>query len=361
MVIARKLKLYPPNKNKVKILETTALLQTDCENFWIDKIRLIKKTSIKELQAKFYYEARSKFDIGSTLIQVAMMKAVRHTRITKRKRADTPYIHNKSISTYEIKISDNNLGVTFGKGRLWFPFKSRDLPIGSIKESHLKKIDGEWFCLLCIDIKEPKIKKYKKILGIDLGLAKIAVVSDKKGKQTTFFRGEQARFKRQKYYEMRKKLQPKLKQGNVYKLLKRIRRKEHNWITDTNHKISRAIVNMAVKKKAHLAVEKLTGITERLKFNKKTRRMIKGWSFRQLQDFISYKAHLSGLEMFSVDPRGTSKTCPKCGHSSRYNRRSQERFKCRKCLYESNADRVGAMNISKRATDLLASPTGQGQ
>ena len=41
-------------------------------------------------------------------------------------------------------------------------------------------------------------------LGVDLGLAKIATVSDNKGKNTTFFRGEQTRFIRQKYYELRK-------------------------------------------------------------------------------------------------------------------------------------------------------------
>ena len=359
MVITRKLKLYPPNKDKRELLEKVALLQSTCVNFWIDKIRETKTTNLKILQV-FYYEAK-KIVSNGMLAQLAEYTAIRIARTAKKRRVDTPYFNKKMISVSRVLVDKNNLGVLIGGGRTWLPFRSQEIPKGIIRESKIKEVNGDWYCFLSVDIKEPKVKKYKRILGIDLGLAKMATITDSKGKNTIFFRGEKARFIRQKYYEMRKKLQPKLKQGNVYKLLKRLKKKEHNWITDTNHKISRAIVNMAVKKKSHLAVEKLTGITERLKFNKKTKRMIKGWSFKQLQNFISYKAHLSGLEMFSIDPRGTSRTCPKCGYTSRYNRRSQERFKCRKCLYESNADRIGAWNIAKRATELLASPITHGQ
>ena len=126
-------------------------------------------------------------------------------------------------------------------------------------------------------------------------------------------------------------------------------------MNDINHKISREIVNIALKNKRSIAIENLTGITERLKVNKKTRSMLHKWSFKQLADFIKYKAHLVGLEVSSVDPRETSRMCPKCGFVSRSNRKSQERFICNKCGYESNADRVASMNIAQRATGLLAS------
>ena len=337
-------------------MDKTARTQTACVNWWVERIRELKSTNIKELQSQFYYPARKKFGLGATMTQLAEYTAIRMVRASRRKRTKAPFLNKELLTVSALKIDGDNLGITFGQRYFWIPFHSQEIPEGEIRESKIKKVDGIWYCFLSVKVQEPKAKKYKRIMGVDLGLAKIATVADWNGNNTKFFRGEQARFKRNHYYQMRKKLQPKVKQGNVYKLLKRIGKKESNWMTDKNHKISRQIVNMAKKNKRTIALENLTGITERLRFNKKTRRMLTGWSFRQLADFIKYKSRLAGLpDVLVVDPRETSKRCPKCGYTSRSNRKSQERFRCNKCGYESNADRVGSMNIAQKGTELLAS------
>jgi predicted RNA-binding Zn-ribbon protein involved in translation (DUF1610 family) len=92
--------------------------------------------------------------------------------------------------------------------------------------------------------------------------------------------------------------------------------------------------------------------------NKKVRRMLHNWSFRQLVSFLEYKLHLAGLEMFSIDPRGTSKTCPRCGDSDRKNRKTQSRFECSKCGYEANADFVAARNIATLGSRYMPEPKG---
>lgn len=69
---------------------------------------------------------------------------------------------------------------------------------------------------------------------------------------------------------------------------------------------------------------------------------------------------MAGITVLDIDPRGTSKTCPKCSNYSRSNRKTQERFICTQCGYESNADRVAAMNIALRGTELLARPISHG-
>lgn len=355
MVITRKLKLYP-NKKKGELLQEIADRQTVCVNWWIDRIREVEHTNVKELHQKFYRRAREEFDLGAVMIQLAEFVAIRLARTAKKKRKDSPYLKQKLIAVNQIKIEKKNLGTSFGRGYVWTPFKSQEIPQGRIKESKIKNVNGVWYCFLLIEISEPKPKGYKRMMGVDLGLAKIATLADWNGRNTKFFRGEQLRRKRQHYYNLRKKLHPKLKQGNVYKVLKRNGQKESNWIRTTNHQISRAIVNVAIKNKRTIVLENLTGITERLKVNKKTRRMLSGWSFRQLADFIKYKARLAGLpDVLVIDPRGTSKTCPKCKYTSRSNRKSQERFKCNKCNYESNADRVASMNIAQKGIELLAS------
>ncbi|GAA3507617.1 transposase [Streptosporangium album] len=73
-----------------------------------------------------------------------------------------------------------------------------------------------------------------------------------------------------------------------------------------------------------------------------------GWGvFLQI---LSHKAESAGREVIAVNPRNTSRTCPRpvCGHVSGENRKTQADFMCVKCGYTANADVVGASN-TKRA------------
>lgn len=52
-----------------------------------------------------------------------------------------------------------------------------------------------------------------------------------------------------------------------------------------------------------------------------------------------------------VNPDFTSQMCPKCGHISKKNRKSQETFCCEKCNHKNNADINAAKNIKGRFTN----------
>ena len=52
-----------------------------------------------------------------------------------------------------------------------------------------------------------------------------------------------------------------------------------------------------------------------------------------------------------VNPDFTSQMCPKCGHISKNNRKSQETFCCEKCNHKNNADINAAKNIKGRFTN----------
>ena len=52
-----------------------------------------------------------------------------------------------------------------------------------------------------------------------------------------------------------------------------------------------------------------------------------------------------------VNPDFTSQMCPKCGHISKNNRKSQETFCCEKCNHKNNADINAAKNIKSRFTN----------
>lgn len=354
MVIIKRVKLFFTDESIKNIVEDRVERFTKCVNYWIDVIREKQSTSLRDLQGLPYFKARELFGLDGVTVQLAELFAVRLARTTKKRRSDTPHIKSKFL-VIRTRIKDNQIFFTTGdRKKNWIGFKGEKLPEGKLCESRIKKIDNEWYCLLSIKVKEEEPKNFKKCIGVDLGIAKTAVVTDWKGRDTKFFDGEPYRFKKNHYQEMRRKLQPKIKEGNVYKLLNRLSRKEEKWVTNENHRISRQIVEIAINKKRSIALEKLTGIVKRLKVNKKTRVMLKGWSFNQLANFIEYKAKLAGITVVYIDPRGTSKTCPKCQYCYRGNRRTQSVFKCRQCNYESNADRVGAMNIALRGNTELS-------
>ncbi|HKQ79575.1 MAG TPA: zinc ribbon domain-containing protein [Blastocatellia bacterium] len=73
------------------------------------------------------------------------------------------------------------------------------------------------------------------------------------------------------------------------------------------------------------------------------------WSFAELRGFIEYKAKLAGGPVIPVDPRNTSRTCPKCGHIDKGSRTARGLFLCRSCGHFDHADIVGATNIASAA------------
>jgi putative transposase len=66
---------------------------------------------------------------------------------------------------------------------------------------------------------------------------------------------------------------------------------------------------------------------------------------------LAHKAESAGRKLIPVDPRNTSRTCPRtdCGHVAEENRPTQEKFQCVRCGCTDHADRVGALNIAIRA------------
>ncbi|WP_233532464.1 IS200/IS605 family accessory protein TnpB-related protein, partial [Paenibacillus alkalitolerans] len=60
---------------------------------------------------------------------------------------------------------------------------------------------------------------------------------------------------------------------------------------DQNHKISRKIVNMAIKEQVSvIKIEKLANIRQTTRTSRKNAANLHNWSFYQLQQFIVYKA-----------------------------------------------------------------------
>ena len=172
------------------------------------------------------------------------------------------------------------------------------------------------------------ITKNSKVLGVDLGIAKPIVCSD--GKQ--FGNGRLIKHKKIEFGKRRGKDQSKNKV---------IIDKQRRWQKDTNHKISRQLINHCVQENIDvLCLEKLKG--QELS-NKKYRKY--SWAFEELLMFIKQKAMECGIKVVSVNPAYTSQTCSNCGSKRKSNRKTQSLFECDSCGFRANADVNAAKNI----------------
>ncbi|MFC4110960.1 RNA-guided endonuclease TnpB family protein, partial [Micromonospora zhanjiangensis] len=168
--------------------------------------------------------------------------------------------------------------------------------------------DGMWFLYATIDVPEPELIDPDGFLGVDMGIANIAYDSDGTG-----YAGATLNGYRRRQLRLRKRLQAKGTQS-AKRLLARRRRKEARHATHTNHVIAKTIVTEAARTGRGIAVEKLTGIRDRVRLRKPQRVTLHSWSFHQLGTFLTYKARRAGIPLVQVDPRYTSQTCNRCGH-----------------------------------------------
>jgi putative transposase len=186
----------------------------------------------------------------------------------------------------------------------------------------------------------PQVEENGKVMGVDLGIKCPAVAKTSDGKVQFFGNGRERRAKRRMFKGRRKHLQKRKHRRK----LKRIEHKERRWMIDQDHKLSREIINYAIKHGIKtIKMEMLSGIRKRTTSkSRKNSYSINSWSFYRLQQFIVYKARLAGIRILFVDPRYTSQICPNCGNK---HKASDRLYRCPECGYTKHRDLIGAINI----------------
>lgn len=200
---------------------------------------------------------------------------------------------------------------------------------------------GKWYVQLSLKVRTEQIMNEGETMGIDLGLKVPAVVVTSTGKTKFVGHGRQNKYIRRTYKERRRKM------GKLKKLsaIRKQQNKEHRYIKDQNHKVSRKIVNLAIEEQVSvMKLEKLTNIRQTTRTSRKNAKNLHHWPFYQLQMFIAYKAALAGIEVVEVNPAYTSQTCPACGKK---NKAKDRTYQCT-CGYRAHRDRVGAINIMRQ-------------
>ena len=344
-----------------------------CAVWHLEKCQELDTTAKTRIHAACYREATTLFDLNTGILQAARDKALAAQRsylARKRKgrRASPPRFNGntpvslRQDSYHLVRSQRDNWLIRFplrsGHGtQVAFPLLLRPNQVEKIGEvstvyrqgsAELYRRGDGWFLAMTLT-REHIEQEVRRVLGVDMGIVNHAVVATPDGQFVRFFPGKAERSRRERFAKQRAELQA----AGRHTAVKRQKGKERRWMRDVNHKLSRQIVDLAVEMNAAIAVEKLTGISERVSATRKVNRMVNSWTFRQLYEMIRYKAAIAGVPVVEVDPRYTSCTCPRCGHVDEANRVTQAVFRCRRCGYGSNADRVAAINIARKGQTLL--------
>ncbi|MGF7033470.1 IS605 OrfB family transposase [Paenibacillus mucilaginosus] len=220
---------------------------------------------------------------------------------------------------------------------------ARDLELLSKSKLGLMRIiekSGKWYAQISVEAPTSKTNS-ENIMGIDLGLKVPATVVTSTGQTRFFGNGRQNKYIRRRYQQHRRKL------GKLKKLsaIRKLGNKEQRWMKDQNHKISRQIVDTASQEGVSIIkIERLENIRKTARTSRKNAKNLHHWTFYQLQQFVSYKANLVGIQVVEVNPAYTSQSCPVC---RKRNKAKDRRYEC-SCGFNAHRDWVGALNIMRQ-------------
>ena len=346
-----------------------------------------------EVQKVIYNTIREKFNLKSQMTISCIRSVIARYKTVKTQMARRPYKYQdqntgewyrevRDLNWLHKPISFNRPQVDLQRNRDWSYLSSGQLSIntldGRVKVepicrgfnqyldgtwkfglAKLLKSSGKWYLHISAtkEVTDFDKQTVKHVVGLDRGLRFLATSYDEQGK-TVFFDGQAIMRKRAKYQKLRATLQAKGTKS-AKRRLKKLSGRENRWISDVNHCLSKTLVQK-YGANTLFVLENLNGVSfERTDLPKVLRNQNKSWAFYQLEQFLTYKAHLNNSEVVEVSAKYTSQRCPKCGVIKKDNRNHEKHeYHCDNCDYRSNDDRIGAMNIQLLGTQYIS---GQGQ
>ena len=260
---------------------------------------------------------------------------------------------------------DNNNGRVFLPKIGWVRYNKSQEVVGEAKNVTVSKQGQHWFVSIQVEI-DVEVPKHSStsIIGGDLGIARFLTLSNQKYYEPLNIFNKL----KDKLAKLQKKLAKKEKFSNRWKRLKCKISKLHTRIAnirnDYLHKISSELSkNHALVILEDLKIVNMTGSAKgtvenpgkNIKQKSGLNRAIldQGWGefIRQLE----YKLTWNGGQLIQINPKNTSRKCPKCSYISAENRKTQATFCCQQknCNYTANADYVGSLNIREAGLALL--------
>ena len=205
-----------------------------------------------------------------------------------------------------------------------------------------------------INIKPVTKNEIKDTIGIDIGLKKLITSSD----------GEIVEQDKNILHKLSKVIKRQANRQTLEKHLKKIYNNDNFKLSDKRYLLQQTKLSDYVKcENRHLIKNFLSSrlndhiIIENLELayvstkSKKVNYLMKRLGIQGIKrDLIKYAKDF-GISISPINPAYTSQQCPICGHISRENRKTQEKFCCVNCNHTDNADHNASINIMNRYGD----------
>lgn len=241
----------------------------------------------------------------------------------------------------------------------WMRYRKSQEITGKLCQMTISQSCGRWYVSIQVEqeISDP-VHPSTEAVGVDVGIVSFATLSNgTKIEPLNSFRQHE---KKLAWYQ--RKLSRKKKGSNNWKKEKRKVHRLHSRIANVRRDFLAKESTKVANQYAFIAVEDLVVknmsasakgtieqpgkmVKQKAGLNKSI--LDQGWGTFRLM--LEYKSVWKGGTVTRVPAHHTSQTCPKCGHVSSENRKTQERFSCVRCEYTANADLVAARNIHQRA------------
>lgn len=363
LTITSKIQIYPTNE-QVEILNKTMSQVRKALNYISNYIFENNCLNQSKINKETYYYLRETYGLKSQMAQSVMKTAIAKYKTNKSNGHDFNLVNFKNLEydlvwNRDYSITKDVFSVNSLNGRLKIPFEIKGMENffdNSYKFGTAKLVYkfNKYFLHIPMTKEYQQITplKINKIVGIDLGINFLATTYDSEGK-TIFYNGRNIKSKRGNYKSLRKQLQ-KCGTKSAKRKIKSIGSRENRWMSDVNHSITKALVDKYGENTLFI-LEDLAGIrnaTEKVNINNKY--VSVSWAFCQFRQLLEYKAKMNKSMVIAVDPKYTSQQCPKCGHIEKANRDKRNHiFKCKNCSYQSNDDRIGAMNLWRKGIEYI--------
>jgi IS605 OrfB family transposase len=368
-------KIQEPTKNKRYAFNQTMREWNNCVNFHIAGLREDKT------QKELYESSKQKWSkLNTALIQTARDKA--KEKISSQEKGDhiakTAYAGSKSCVRYDqrtVTLKDKNgtilAGISTTNGKKYAPILGGDRNENILRDRDFdfqqadliyKEDKDEYYLHIAISKKVdiPDTNECDTFVGVDMGIGNIATISawDRDGNHlgSKNFSSNKMLEKRRRFRKTRKALQC----SGLTDKLKEFKNRESRYVEDQCHKISRRIVDFAedLPGETTIVMENLTNIRKNVGGTKEFNRNISSWPFANLQEFVAYKAHESGISYRKVNPTDTSSCCTDC--KTEVKTRGRFHLQCLTCRRMWHRDWLASKNTVRRLFSYMLNNLGHG-
>lgn len=275
--------------------------------------------------------------LSARLLQCASKQALAIVKSQRKKQHKTKPVFSKLVMDLDSRFAsieqDSNsfdLWITLtsigNKLKLVLP-SNKHYHFNNFKDWQMKQSikisykNNSLYCDIYFEKEAPAIKTIGKSIAVDIGYKKLLVDSNKVFYGKDF---ENLCTKISKKQQKSKSFDKALKERDYY--------------------INKVVKELPLAECKEIVIELLKDVKKNSKLSKKFMNKLQRWTYPKVISRIKLTSELLGVQVVEVNPRNTSRTCPKCLNVDKASRKG-ELFKCTECSYSEDADYVGALNI----------------